>query len=428
MSNTNAHKPGYKQTPIGWIPEEWEVKELKMLGAFSKGRGISKEELVDIGIPCIRYGEIYTTHDYVIKEFKSFINEDTAIESKRINKGDILFAGSGETIEEIGKCVAYNFDDEAYAGGDIIVLTVNRDIDAVYLAYTLEIDGVNRQKRILGQGNSVVHIYSRDLAKILVPLATKAERNKIAVILSTWDEAIQKTQQLIAQLKKRNKGLTQKLLTPKPYWKEKKLSQIFERVSRRNTTGNTNVVTISAQRGFVRQNDFFSKIVASDTLDNYFLVRNGEYCYNKSYSKGYDWGATKRLNDFAEAVVTTLYICFALKDIEHNSGDFFEYFFDANSLDKGLSKIAHEGGRAHGLLNVTPSDFFSLNLQVPDLNEQNRIYKILSIAKTELTALEQKLSALQQQKKGLMQKLLMGEVRVKVKMNQYENTNVRRSS
>ena len=148
-------------------------------------------------------------------------------------------------------------------------------------------------------------------------------------------------------------------------------------------------------------------------MDNYFLVRKGEFCYNKSYSNGYDWGATKRLNDLNEAVVTTLYICFRIKDEKEHSGDYFEYFFDANILDKGLAKIAHEGGRAHGLLNVTPGDFFNMKIHVPSFDEQIRISRILSVAKNELKLSEQKLAAFQEQKKGLMQKLLTGEVRVK---------------
>jgi type I restriction enzyme S subunit len=195
-------------------------------------------------------------------------------------------------------------------------------------------------------------------------------------------------------------------------WKEVKMSYIFERVNRKNSEQNTNVVTISAQRGFVKQTDFFNKTVASDLLDNYFLVEKGEFCYNKSYSNGYPWGATKRLNDFDKAVVTTLYICFKIADSNKNSGEFFEQFFNANSLDKGLTKIAHEGGRAHGLLNVTPSDFFELKITVPDIEEQTTIAQLLQTADKEIELLKAKLEQQKLQKKGLMQVLLTGKLRV----------------
>jgi type I restriction enzyme S subunit len=195
-------------------------------------------------------------------------------------------------------------------------------------------------------------------------------------------------------------------------WKEKKMSDLFDRVIRKNTEGNTTVVTISAQRGFVRQTDFFNKNIASEITENYFLVRKGEYCYNKSYSNGYPWGVTKRLKGFEQAVVTTLYICFGVKNKIKINADFFEHYFEANLLDKGLTKIAHEGGRAHGLLNVTPSDFFSLKVTIPLNEEQTAIAAVLEKATEEVKIYEQKLAALKEQKRGLMQVLLTGKKRL----------------
>ncbi len=209
--------------------------------------------------------------------------------------------------------------------------------------------------------------------------------------------------------KKRLKGFE------KEKWKETLISNVFDRVTRKNTEGNTTVVTISAQRGFVRQTDFFNKNIASEITDNYFLVEKGEFCYNKSYSNGYPWGATKRLKDFDKAVVTTLYICFGLKNSKNNSGDFFEQFFEANFLDRGLTKIAHEGGRAHGLLNVTPSDFFALKITLPSKEEQTAIAKVLQTVDAEIQILKSKLEKLKEQKKGLMQQLLTGKKRLLTK-------------
>lgn len=143
-------------------------------------------------------------------------------------------------------------------------------------------------------------------------------------------------------------------------------------------------------------------------------MEKGEFCYNKSYCNGYPWGATKRLNSFEKAVVTTLYICFRLKNPDLESGDFFEHYFEFNSLDSGLIKIANEGGRAHGLLNVTPSDFFALIINVPGFEEQNAIANILHIADEEIYLQKQKLELLIKQKKGLMQVLLTGMKRLNI--------------
>ena len=195
-------------------------------------------------------------------------------------------------------------------------------------------------------------------------------------------------------------------------WKRIKLGDIAERITRKNEEDNQNVVTISAQRGFVVQTDFFNKSVASETLDNYFLVNKDEFCYNKSYSNGYPMGAIKRLKTFDNAVVTTLYICFALKGETTTNIDFFEQYCESGILNKELVKVANEGGRAHGLLNVTPSDFFNMHMNVPSIDEQNAIASVLVNADVEIEIQKQKLSSLQEQKKGLMQVLLTGKKRI----------------
>ena len=173
-------------------------------------------------------------------------------------------------------------------------------------------------------------------------------------------------------------------------------------------------MTISAQRGFVSQTDFFNKSVASSTLDNYYLVLKDEFCYNKSYSNGYPMGAIKRLKETEKAVVTTLYICFSIADSQRLDINFFEQYCEFGGLNRGLTKVANEGGRAHGLLNVTPSDFFGLQLLLPSLSEQKAIAEVLTAADNEIATNRKKLDALRLQKRGLMQQLLTGKTRVKI--------------
>jgi len=402
------------------IPEGWDLHELGNLGVFSKGKGILKDQVEKAGIACIRYGEIYTSYNYIVKEFRSFISETVAKESKKINYGDLLFAGSGETIEEIGKCVAYLNHEEAFAGGDIIILSPNELVNPEYLSYLLETDFIKKQKRKLGQGNSVVHIYSSDLKSLIIPLPKLPEQKAVASSISSIENVINKLNHFISKKEFQKKALMQQLLTGKKRvkgfdkeWSSVRLRDVFGRVTRKNIKNSLNVVTISAQRGFVKQEDFFNKTIASDILTNYFLVKHGEFCYNKSYSNGYPWGATKRLNSFDEAVVTTLYICFKLINQDDNSGDFFEHYFESGALEKGLMKIAHEGGRAHGLLNVTPTDFFNLTINIPGFEEQTAIANILQTADQEIQLLKAKAEKLKAQKRGIMQQLLTGKKRLK---------------
>lgn len=198
-------------------------------------------------------------------------------------------------------------------------------------------------------------------------------------------------------------------------WEDFDFSDITTRVKRKNTELDDSVITISAKRGFVLQEDFFNKRVASATLSNYTLVHRGEYCYNKSYSKGYPMGAFKRLDNLEKAVVTTLYICFSLKDSVDS--DFMNHYFDSGKMIPGLMKIAQEGGRAHGLLNISLPDFFSLKVTIPMLEEQIAIAQVLNIADQELILLKTQLDRLKSQKKGLMQQLLTGRKRLKIENN-----------
>lgn len=246
------------------------------------------------------------------------------------------------------------------------------------------------------------------------------EQKRIAQILSTWDKAISTTEQLLVNSQVQRKALMRQLLTGKrrfpgfnEYWMKKKLGDYFVRVTRKNEGHSKNVVTISAQQGLVRQEDFFKKSIASEVLDGYFLLEKGQYAYNKSYSNGYPMGAIKRLNRYEDGVVTTLYICFEVSDPSTCDSDYFEHFFESGLMIKGLSQIAHEGGRAHGLLNVKPSDFFNLNILVPGLSEQQKIAKVLTASDIQIAGLQQKLDRLKLEKKALMQQLLTGKRRVK---------------
>src|SRR5699024_3351874 len=190
MINKGEVPEGYKKTKVGIIPEEWEVKKLEKLGSFFRGKGIPKSKVTDKGFGCVTYGEIYTIYNYTFRKFKSYIDEETAKNSFPIKKGDILFAGSGETLEEIGKCVAYIGNENGYAGGDIVVFRPN-NLNSELLGTLLNHDIVNRQKYKMGQGHSVVHVYANNLKDIIIPVYSKKEQQKIAQVLSTWDQAIE---------------------------------------------------------------------------------------------------------------------------------------------------------------------------------------------------------------------------------------------
>lgn len=280
---------------------------------------------------------------------------------------------------------------------------------------------INFRKPFFYESTGVPQLTAPQIANIQVLFPPLGEQRKIAEVLGVWDEAIEKQARLIEKLALRKRGLMQRLLSAKlrlpgfsEPWQKVKLGEICERVTRKNIEDNQNVMTISAQRGFVAQTDFFNKSVASETLESYYLVFKDEFCYNKSYSNGYPMGAIKRLSEADKAVVTSLYICFNVKPETNTNIDYLSYYFDNGGLNRGLTKIANEGGRAHGLLNVTPKDFFGLSFEIPSLKEQTAIAEVLIAADREIELAKEKLERLRRQKRGLMQQLLSGKKRVKI--------------
>ena len=191
---------------------DWEVKQLGDLGIFSKGSGVKKDESLSGDLPCIRYGEIYTKYNDYIKEIYSRISQKVASTATKIEKNDILFAGSGETKEEIGKCVAFVHDIEAYAGGDIVILRSYK-CNSIFLGYYLNSLPISRQKASKGQGDAVVHISAKALSSIEVEIPDIKEQQAIAKVLSDMDSEISALEQRRDKTKALKQAMMQELLT-----------------------------------------------------------------------------------------------------------------------------------------------------------------------------------------------------------------------
>lgn len=197
----------------GKLKDGWGPKKLNDVGYFLKGSGVKKDEAKSGCLPCIRYGEIYTRHNDYIKEFYSYISEEVADSAKKLKKGDILFAGSGETKKEIGKCVAFIDDFVAYAGGDIVILRPEA-MNSLFLGYYLNSSAISNQKAGMGQGDAVVHISSTSLGKIEMVVPSKyEEQQRIAYILLDMDKEITELENKLNKAKQIKQGMMQNLLT-----------------------------------------------------------------------------------------------------------------------------------------------------------------------------------------------------------------------
>lgn len=183
---------GYKKTKFGIFPCDWETdKTLKDIGVFGKGKGLPGNKMCDSGVPCVGYGDIYMKYNnFHFEKAQNFVDEETARDSLPIGKGTLLFTATGETAEEIGKCVCYNGEETIYAGGDII--TYNSEINPLFIAYQQYQPFALAQKASFGQGHSVVHIRQNSLQKLNVAYPkSEKEQERIAEILLKWDGAIE---------------------------------------------------------------------------------------------------------------------------------------------------------------------------------------------------------------------------------------------
>ena len=202
------------RTRLPGFNADWKEVRLGNLGSFSKGAGIKKDDVVSAGVPCVRYGQLYTEHDSVIRSIRSFVSTEVASTSRPLVVGEILFAGSGETKAEIGKCVAYVDGIGAVAGGDLVILTP-KQCSSIFLGYALNSPEVVRQKMARAQGDAVVHISSASLATVVVDLPSLKEQEAIAETLSAMDDELEALTEQVSKLRMVKEGMMQDLLTGK---------------------------------------------------------------------------------------------------------------------------------------------------------------------------------------------------------------------
>ncbi|MFL2076085.1 restriction endonuclease subunit S [Marinilactibacillus psychrotolerans] len=206
-------------------------------------------------------------------------------------------------------------------------------------------------------------------------------------------------------------------------WEQRKLNEIVERVVRKNKNLESKLpLTISAQNGLIDQNTFFNKQVASKDVSGYYLLYNGEFAYNKSYSNGYPFGAVKRLDKYEKGVLSTLYIAFCPTTI---NTDFLVSYYDSSYWQKEVAKHAAEGARNHGLLNISPTDFFQTEIIIPINNqEQEQIGEFFKRLDDTIALHQGKLDKLKNLRKAYLQVLFpaKAEKNPKIRFTNYTET------
>ena len=199
------------------VPAHWAVKRLAQIGTFSKGGGGTKDDEVDHGLPCVRYGDIYTSHKYFVTHSRSRINPDRTPDYARMKYGDALFAGSGETIEEIGKSVVSLIEGEAYCGGDVILFRPTVQAHPRFMGYALDSPPAAFQKSSMGRGITIMHVYSSQLKNMCIPFPPLEEQAAIVRYLDHADDCINRyitaKERLIALLQEERQAVIHETVT-----------------------------------------------------------------------------------------------------------------------------------------------------------------------------------------------------------------------
>ena len=261
----------------------------------------------------------------------------------------------------------------------------------IFLYYVLNTPKYNKAVMVRCTGSSYPAINSNDLFEIPFYKCGILEQKKIASFLSLLDERIATQNKIIEDLKKLKCAIIDEVFcSPKQREPNRRFEGCSEplstykmkdfcfRITDKNKANKCSLVlTIAAQYGLVDQESFFNKSVASENLTGYYILNKGDFAYNRSYSSGYAWGAVKRLDNYSEGVLSTLYVCFRADESIVNS-DYLSYYFESSKWHKEVSDISGEGARNHGLLNISVSDYFNTEHRFATMTEQKRIASMLN--------------------------------------------------
>ena len=237
------------------------------------------------------------------------------------------------------------------------------------------------------------------------------EQSRICDFLLVLDSRITAQRRLVELLKKQKRGLSNALFSGKlrlvndAKWKVYRLGDIVRRVTRKNGTASDVPLTISAQHGLIDQREFFSKSVASANMSGYYLLKQGEFAYNRSSSGDCPFGSIKRLERYAQGAVSTLYICFeAIGDSDDS--EFLKWYFDSFAWHREVGMICAEGARNHGLLNVPTEGFFDTKHLLPsDKEERKKMAMFMALEAARCERIECELARLTELKSGFLQQM-----------------------
>ena len=408
MTIKNNIPAGYKDSAVGVIPQEWEVKYLGDL-LVRLANGLTYDVSITQGFPVSRIETISSGEINYSKV--GYINDVAGCESYKMQKGDILYSHIN-SLAHVGKVAYYDGQQDLYHGMNLLLLRANDKVDSNYLyTYLLTSQAKHIAQVIAKPAVNQASISTSDIRKIKLAVPPMEEQRKIAEILGVWDEAIGKQSRLIERLEVRKRALMQRLLTGRTRlpgfttpWQKIKLGEIFKE---RNETRYEELplLSITADKGVILQSESDKKDTSNDDKSKYKRIYPNDIGYNTMRM----WQGRSALSSL-EGIVSPAYTIVTPKVA-------VDMMFVSELIKQPRVVYdfwTHSQGLVGDTLNCKFHDFSQVKVAIPSLPEQKAIAEVLTAADNEIATHYKKLSALRLQKRGLMQQLLTGKTRVKI--------------
>jgi len=420
MSLKNVNRPGYKRTEVGWIPNEWEYSPLSGVAEVIVSNVDKKTNHGELPIQLCNYTDVYY-NPYIVADmgFMKASATENEIEKFALKKNDVIITKDSETPDDIAvPSLVVEEIPGVICGYHLAILRPNEHrLVGGFLGALLRLQTMRHYFFTLANGVTRFGLSIDAISNAHLPLPPLSEQRKIAEILSTWDRAIAQTRRLLDACKRRKQGLMQKLLTGtwrfpefgKPAengklpdgWIKKSAEDVFENISKKKC-GHLPVLSVTQDEGVVLRDSLDRKINMSDSnTGGYKVVESGDFVISlRSFQGGLEYSAVR-------GIVSPAYL--VIRPIIEIDSHFFKYHFKSYEFIGRLAStvIGIRDGK-----QISFEDFQFLIFPFPPLPEQEKIASILAAADKEITTLQKSLDKLQQQKRGLMQKLLTGEIRV----------------